>query len=62
VVGPSREVRPIVELFKCSWLNLGANLAERCGVKTTGLRVSMRFMGPEKVGLLQSQGLLGPAL
>jgi hypothetical protein len=39
-------------LFKCSWLNLGASLAGSCGVRTGGLRVSMRFMGPEEGGVV----------
>jgi hypothetical protein len=51
-VGPRREDRPVVGLFKCSWLNLGARLTGSCRVRTGGLGVSMRFMGPEEGGLL----------
>jgi hypothetical protein len=42
----------VVGLFKCSWLNLEASLTGSCGVRTGGLRVSMRFMGPEEGGVV----------
>jgi hypothetical protein len=61
-VGPRREARPVVGLFKWYWLNLGASLTGSCRVRTGGLRMSMRFMGPEEGGLLQFQGLPGPVL
>jgi hypothetical protein len=59
MVCSEEEARPIVGLFKCSWLNIGPNLAGGCGVRTGELGVSMRLIGLRKVGLLQSQGLLG---
>jgi hypothetical protein len=31
---PDREARPILGLFKCSWLYLGANLTGSYGVST----------------------------
>jgi hypothetical protein len=52
VVGYRGEARPVVGLFKYSWLNLGASLTGSCGVRTGGLRVSMRFMGPEEGGVV----------
>jgi hypothetical protein len=60
--GREGEARPLLELFKCSWLNLGASLTGSCGVRTGGLKVRVRFIGPGKVWLFQSQGLLGLAL
>jgi hypothetical protein len=52
VVGCGGEIRPVVGLFKYSWLNLGASLTGSCGVRTGGLGVSMRFMGPEEGGVV----------
>jgi hypothetical protein len=45
-------VRYMLRLFKCSWLNLGASPTVGCGIWTGGLRVSMRFNGPEEVGVV----------
>jgi hypothetical protein len=42
----------MLRLFKCSWLNLGASPTVGCGIWTGGLRVSMRFNGPEEVGVV----------
>jgi hypothetical protein len=51
-VGPGREARPILELFECSWLNLGVIFTGSCKVRTGGLGVSMRFMGPKEGGVV----------
>jgi hypothetical protein len=46
------EARPIVGLFKCSWLNLEASFTGNCRVRTGGFGVSMRFVGPEEDGVV----------
>jgi hypothetical protein len=61
-LGPKGEARSIVGLFKCSWLNLGANLAGNCRVRTGGFGVSMRFMGPEEGGVVAVSRTPGPPL
>jgi hypothetical protein len=48
MVGLGGENIPIGGLFKYPWLSLGTSLTGRSGVRTGGLRVSMRFMGPEE--------------
>jgi hypothetical protein len=53
VVGSQGEARPIVGLFKCSWLNLGSSLIGSCGMRTGGLGVSTRLMGPEEGGIVE---------
>jgi hypothetical protein len=62
MVGPRGEARPVLGLFKCSWLDLGACLAGSCGVRTGGLGVSMRFMGPEEGGVVAVSRTPGPGL
>jgi hypothetical protein len=57
VVGSGGQTRPIVGLFKCSWLNLGASLSGSCGMRIGGLRVSMRLMGPEESRVVAVPGL-----
>jgi hypothetical protein len=54
-VGLRGEARPIVGLFKCSWLNVGASLTWSRGVRIGGLRASMRFLGPEESGVVVSR-------
>jgi hypothetical protein len=61
-VGLEGEARPIAGLFKCSWLNLGASLTESCRMRTGGLRVSMRFIGPEEGWVFALSRTPGPAL
>jgi hypothetical protein len=51
-MGPEEEVRPMLGLFKCSWLNVRASLTGGCGIRTFGLGVRMRLKGPEEVGLV----------
>jgi hypothetical protein len=49
MVGSRGEARPIVGL---SSIPVRASLTGNCGVMTGGLRVSMRFMGPEEGGVV----------
>jgi hypothetical protein len=60
-VGPGQEARPIVGLFNCSWLNLGASISGRCRVRTGGLRMSMRFMGSEEGRVVAVSRTPGPS-
>jgi hypothetical protein len=62
MIGPGEEARPVVGMFKCSWLNLGASLTGSCRVRTGGLRVSMRFIGPEEGGVVAVSRTPGPGL
>jgi hypothetical protein len=62
MIGPGEEARPVVGMFKCSWLNLGASLTGSCRVRTGGLRVSMRFIGPEEGGVVAVSRIPGPGL
>jgi hypothetical protein len=54
--------RPILELFKCFWLDLGNNLIGSCGVRTGGPGVSMNFMGPDKGSVVTVSRTGGPRL
>jgi hypothetical protein len=56
------EDRPVLGLFKGSWLDLGASLTGSCRVRTDRLRVSMRFMGPEEGRVVTVSKTLGPSL
>jgi hypothetical protein len=58
--GSQGKAVPIVGLFKCSWLNLGASLAGR--VRTGGLGVSMKIIEPEESGVVAVSRTPGPAL
>jgi hypothetical protein len=51
-IGSGGEAKPVVGLFKCSWLNLGSSLIGSCGVRTGGLGVSMMIMEPEEGGVV----------
>jgi hypothetical protein len=61
-MGSRGEARPIVGLFKCSWLNLGASLAGSCRVRTGGFSVSMRFIRCKEVGIIAVSRTPGPSL
>jgi hypothetical protein len=57
MVGSGEEARPVVGLFKCSWINLGSSLTGDCGMRTGGLRMSLRLVRPEKDGVVAVSGL-----